>query len=160
MAGRLFLLFLVLPAVEIYLLVKIGGVIGALPTIALLISTALVGSVMARTQGLRVVREAQEALAREEVPQTALLEGILVFAAGLLLVAPGVLTDLAGVVLLIPATRRIVAARLGAALRRRFVVATRFDEVSFHRWERGGDPDVIDVEAEDVEDDDERPKLQ
>ncbi len=113
MFGTLLVVFIVLPIAELFLLVRIGAEIGILPTIGLVVGTGLLGSAMARSQGVRVVREAQAALSRGEMPTASILEGILVFVAGLLLITPGVLTDLLGFALLVPKLRGLVAARLG-----------------------------------------------
>jgi UPF0716 protein FxsA len=160
---RLFLLFTLVPLVELFLLLRIGGAIGPWATLAIVVITGVVGSAMARAQGVRVIRDAQAAMGRGEMPSREILEGILVFAAGLLLVTPGVLTDAVGFALLVPSVRAMVATRIGRSIRERFVVTT-FEGVGlgdrFQRDDRDRpfDPDVIDVEPSD--DDDEPPRLQ
>lgn len=113
------LLFLIVPLVEIYLLIQVGQVIGALPTIALCILTAFVGSALLRQQGLGTLRRAQANLNRGELPALELFEGVAVAVGGVLLLVPGFVTDIAGLVCLIPFTRRLV---VGAALRRLRIV--------------------------------------
>ena len=101
-----FILFLVVPFVEIYLLVEIGARIGAPWTILLVVLTAIVGAWLVRVQGLATWRRFQASLARNELPATALIEGLCLLVAGALLLTPGFFTDAAGFACLIPPLRR------------------------------------------------------
>jgi UPF0716 protein FxsA len=101
----LFLLFLLVPILEIYLLIKVGGLIGALPTVALVVLTAAIGAAMLRQQGLAVLREAQGSLDRGSLPARALLEGAFLVIGGALLLTPGFVTDAVGFACLLPAGR-------------------------------------------------------
>lgn len=101
-----FLLFLVVPLVEIYLLIQVGRVIGALPTIGLCVLTALLGGVLLRQQGLGTLRRARANLNRGEIPALELFEGVALAMGGALLLVPGFATDIAGLTCLIPFTRR------------------------------------------------------
>ena len=101
-----FILFLVVPFVEIYLLVEIGARIGAPWTILLVVMTAIVGAWLVRVQGLATWRRFQASLARNELPATALVEGLCLLIAGALLLTPGFFTDAVGFVCLIPPLRR------------------------------------------------------
>ena len=101
-----FILFLVVPFVEIYLLVEIGARIGAPWTILLVVMTAIVGAWLVRVQGLATWRRFQASLARHEVPATALIEGLFLLIAGALLLTPGFFTDAVGFACLIPLLRR------------------------------------------------------
>ena len=103
-----FILFLVVPFVEIYLLVEIGARIGAPWTILLVVLTAIVGAWLVRVQGLATWRRFQVSLARHELPATALVEGLCLLVAGALLLTPGFFTDAAGFVCLIPQLRRVL----------------------------------------------------
>ena len=153
---RLVAIFVLLPLAELFLLIRIGGEIGALPTVALVVLTGVVGAAMARSQGLRVVRDAQVAMSRGEVPSGALLEGVLVFVAGVLLVASGVLTDALGVALLVPKVRELAARRLARAVKAR-VVVHGYQGFGGAPWRHERDRDVIDVEAD--EDDEGPPRI-
>lgn len=102
----LLLLFIGLPLIELYFLIKIGSVIGAVPTIALSIFTAVLGTWLVRRQGFGVLMRVRDALARDEVPALELLDGVLILMAGLVLLLPGFLTDIFGFLLLIPPLRR------------------------------------------------------
>lgn len=108
----LFLLFLIVPVAEMYLLIKVGGIIGAIPTILLVIFSAVLGVVLLRTQGLATFQRVQQSVARGEPPATAMLEGLLLLVGGGLLLVPGFLTDAVGLLCLIPVFRRYIAATL------------------------------------------------
>ena len=101
-----FILFLVVPFVEIYLLVEIGARIGAPWTILLVVLTAIVGAWLVRVQGLATWRRFQVSLSRNELPATALVEGLWLLIAGALLLTPGFFTDAVGFACLIPPFRR------------------------------------------------------
>lgn len=107
--SRLFLLFTLVPAIELYLLLVIGSWIGPGATVALLLGTGALGAWLARSQGARVLFELSEGLRRGESPAPRLVEGALVLLGGLLLLTPGVLTDALGIALLAPPTRRLLA---------------------------------------------------
>ena len=106
-----FILFLVVPFVEIYLLVEIGARIGAPWTILLVVLTAIVGAWLVRVQGLATWRRFQASLARNELPATALAEGLCLLIAGALLLTPGFFTDAVGFACLIPPLRRTLIRR-------------------------------------------------
>ena len=106
MTHLLFLLFLAVPLLEIYLLIQVGGVIGALPTVAAVVLTALAGAVLVRSQGLATAGRAQEALNQGAVPALEVFEGALLLVAGALLLTPGFFTDALGFLALVPPLRR------------------------------------------------------
>jgi len=103
------LLFLFIPLVEIWLLIRIGGIIGALPTVALVVLTAVIGAALARHQGLATLRRLRESMDRGETPAIEMLEGVLLLAGALLLLTPGFFTDALGFTCLIPPVRRALA---------------------------------------------------
>ncbi len=105
------LLFIGVPLIEIYLLIKVGAVIGAVPAIALTVLCSLLGTWLVRRQGFSVLMRVRETLARNEVPALELLDGALLLVAGLFLLLPGFLTDIIGFLLLIPPLRRWVIRR-------------------------------------------------
>lgn len=113
---KLALLFTLLPLAELYVLIKIGTVIGGLNTLLLVLVTGAAGAWLARMEGLRVLTRARENLRQGMVPAEELVDGLLIFIAGVLLVTPGVITDCMGLLLLFPPTRRHFKIRL----RRRF----------------------------------------
>jgi UPF0716 protein FxsA len=105
---RLFLLLLIVPIVEIVLFIEIGGRIGTWPTIAIVVLTALLGTVMLRRQGVSALRNVQARLAAGENPGRLLADGAMILVAGALLLTPGFFTDAVGFALLFPTVRRLV----------------------------------------------------
>jgi len=101
----LFLLFVAVPLIELALLLKIGSWLGAGQTFALVIITGIVGAALAKWQGLRTAMRVRSEIARGVLPATAMIDGLLIFVAGVLLITPGVLTDAFGLALLIPPAR-------------------------------------------------------
>jgi len=102
---KLFLGFTLIPVIELYLLIKIGAVFGAFNTLLLVVLTGAAGAYLARHQGLQTMLRVRERLQRGEMPAEEMLDAMLIFIAGIVLLTPGLLTDLAGLMLLIPATR-------------------------------------------------------
>ncbi len=103
-----FLLFIGLPALEIFLMIKIGSKIGAIYTIALIFLTAFIGIYYARIQGIQTLRSGILSLYRNEAPIYQILSGASIALASLLLIIPGFLTDIFGFILLIPLTRKFL----------------------------------------------------
>lgn len=112
MAARLLLLFIVAPIVELFLLIKVGSLIGIVPTVALVLLTAIIGSQLVRRQGLEVMNRIRVAQARGDVPAMEMLDGAALLLAGFLLLTPGLISDTLGFVLLIPRLRRHIARAL------------------------------------------------
>jgi UPF0716 protein FxsA len=102
----LFLLLLVVPLVEIYFLIQVGRLIGAIPTIALVVFTAMLGVMLLRFQGWTTLQRTRVAMAQGQVPALEMLEGVLLVLAGILLLIPGFVTDAVGFLLLVPPLRR------------------------------------------------------
>lgn len=108
----LFALFILVPFLEIYLLIKVGSVIGAIPTILLVAFAAVLGVSLLRTQGIATLRRVQQSLARGEVPALEMLEGAVLFMGAVLLLIPGFLTDVVGLLCLVPRFRRYIVIKL------------------------------------------------
>ncbi|NIQ95948.1 MAG: FxsA family protein [Desulfuromonadales bacterium] len=102
---RLLILFTIVPVVEIYILIKVGTTIGAAPTIALIILTGFAGAWLARTQGLDILRRIQISMNAGRMPAEEMIDGAMILAGGVLLLTPGLATDLLGFSLLVPLTR-------------------------------------------------------
>lgn len=100
------LLFLLVPLAEIYILIEVGSVIGALTTIGLCVLTAVIGAGLLRIQGFQTMRRAQENLNRGEIPAIEMFEGVALAFGGALLLTPGFVTDTVGFLCLIPWSRR------------------------------------------------------
>ncbi|MBS4199952.1 membrane protein FxsA [Bacillus sp. FJAT-49732] len=99
------LLFIVIPAIEIGLFILSGKTIGVLPTVGLIILTGIVGAYFAKKQGLEALRRVQNELRSGIPPGNAMLDGVCILAGGLLLLTPGFLTDIMGLLLLLPVSR-------------------------------------------------------
>ena len=109
---RLFVLFVLVPIVEIYLLIQVGGLIGALPTVALVLLTAAVGAAMLRQQGLATLARARRALDSGQPPARELMEGVILLLGGAMLLTPGFVTDALGFFCLVPRSRQWLIAQL------------------------------------------------
>lgn len=108
-APLLLLIFLAVPIFEVYLLIQVGSVIGALPTVALVVLTAVIGVGLLRHQGLATLARAQQSLNAGQMPAIELLEGVGLLVAGAFLLTPGFFTDTLGFLLLIPTFRQALA---------------------------------------------------
>jgi len=116
---RLFILFAVVPVVEVYLLIKVGSLIGAVPTVALLLAISMVGAWLVRHQGFELMRRIQNELAQRRLPAAELLDGAMVLVGGVLLLTPGFFTDFLGLFFLIPFTRAVIKQFVRLWLQRR-----------------------------------------
>ncbi len=147
MFGRLLLIFIGIPLIELYLFLAIGQRIGIFATIATVVLTGFLGAWLTKQQGLKTLARYQQTLSEGRLPHTEVIEGIMILAAGAVLLTPGFLTDLIGFTLLIPPARAWVRNRLTNYLKTRIQVAG--DSVAT----RPNSPvaGVIEIEAEVVE---------
>ena len=118
---KLILAFTIIPIIEIYLLIEIGSIFGALTAITLVILTGFLGAFMARMQGLQTLFRIQESLREGRMPSGELLDGLLIVIAGVVLLTPGFLTDSAGFLLLIPTTRNSIISWLQHQIELRYM---------------------------------------
>lgn len=158
MLFTLFILFIVLPWIELMLLFRVGAAIGGVPTLGLIVLTGVLGASLTRLEGARALGAIRNANRRGEVPAQAILDAFLIFAAGLLLVTPGFLTDGVGFLLLVPSGRALVRWLLVEKLKKHagvhFEVRTgATGPLRKDRGESAADPDVIDVPARELDDD-------
>lgn len=121
------LLFIIIPLVELYLIIKVGGYIGALWTVIIVIMTAVIGVNLLRLQGFNTLRRAQQSMEQGAMPAMEMMEGIVLAVGGALLITPGFLTDTLGFLCLIPASRR--------AIIRSFIRRGSFQMHGFHSHE-------------------------
>jgi UPF0716 protein FxsA len=119
MVGLLFVLFVVVPLVELYVIVTVAQQIGAFPTLALLLTVSVFGAWLVKREGLGVMRRTQAMVQAGDLPAREMVDGALLLAAGTMLVVPGFVTDALGLLLVVPPVRAFVRNRLIA------------------RWERG-----------------------
>src|SRR5215211_2731369 len=118
----LVLIFILVPIAELYVIIKIGGAIGILPTLGLLIADALLGSFLLRQQGRAAWVRFNRALAENRLPHKEVFDGVLIVFGGALLLTPGFITDIFGLILLIPPTRALVRAFGSRTVRRRLAL--------------------------------------
>jgi UPF0716 protein FxsA len=121
------LIFLVVPVVEIYILIQVGQVIGALWTVFFVVLTAVIGVQLLKRQGLSTLSRAQDKMNHGEMPAQELLEGMALMMAGAFLLTPGFFTDAFGFLLLIPTTRKMMMQAIIARLKTsgRYVINTQ-----------------------------------
>lgn len=129
----LFVIFVAVPAAELLLILEVGERLGLLPTLGLILFTALAGVTMARAEGLAVVQRIQQALREGRMPAGELVDGMLILMAAALLLTPGFLTDALGLLVLFPLSRPLFRRLAGRWLRGRMVIHRRppddpFDE--------------------------------
>lgn len=109
MFGRLLLIFIFLPMIELYLLIMLGSRIGLMPTIGLIVLTGVLGASLARQQGLSTLAKIQNEMKQGKPPTQELVEGAMILVGGIVLLTPGILTDLFGFAMMVPGIRKPLA---------------------------------------------------
>jgi UPF0716 protein FxsA len=142
--AKLFLLFLIVPLVEIYFLIEVGDVIGAGFTVFMVVLTALIGAALVRYQGFTTLARAQAEMLNSRMPALEVIEGAMLLLAGALLFIPGFVTDTLGFLLLIPPLRQSMALRF---LKKRVVRAP--DARIYDGEARDADERIMDIEYKD-----------
>lgn len=122
MVGLLALLFLVVPLVELAVIIRVGQWLGVADTLALLILVSVVGAWLAKREGLAVLRRIRQQLEMQNMPGAELLDGALILFAGALLLTPGFVSDVIGILVLLPPVRAALRRSLRRYLARRFAV--------------------------------------
>ena len=138
--NSIILAIIVIPVLEIYLLIKIGSQIGAITTILLIFTTAIIGIYYAKYEGLNTLRSGFSQLSRNETPAYEVISGAAIAFAAILLIIPGFLTDLLGFLLIFPITRKIIFGNFTKKFKSKRTVKNNF----------------IDGEFEDIEDDNDK----
>jgi UPF0716 protein FxsA len=118
----LVVIFILVPIAELYVIIKVGEAIGLVPTVLLLLADAILGSMLLRQQGRAAWVRFNRALAENRLPHKEVFDGVLVIFGGALLITPGFLTDILGLILLIPPTRALVRALASRTVRRRLAM--------------------------------------
>lgn len=145
MLPLLLLVFIVVPIAELYVILQVGGAIGVLPTIAILIADSVIGSALLRSQGRLAWRRFNAALTAGRPPAREVLDGGLVIFGGAFLITPGFITDIVGLLLLIPPTRAVIRRGAGHLIAKRMTARVAAHEGSARRG--GGRPPDYDVEG-------------
>jgi len=120
MLFRLIILFTTIPIIELLLLIELGKALGTWTTILLVLGTGIAGASLAKSQGLSTFKRIRAQLQRGEVPSGEILKGLCILFGGLLLLTPGVLSDIAGILLLCPPVQYLVGEAIGRRLARKF----------------------------------------
>jgi UPF0716 protein FxsA len=116
---KLFLIFAVIPVIELALLIKIGSVIGTLNTIIIVILTAVVGAYMVKLEGIAVMYRIQENMQQGTFPAEELINGMMILMAGVLLLTPGFFTDVVGFLMVFPVSRGVIKRIAGRYIKKR-----------------------------------------
>jgi UPF0716 protein FxsA len=148
----LVVLFIVVPIVELYVIIQIGGAIGVWPTLALLVADAVLGSLLLRQQGRSAWQRFNAALAERRFPGREVADGLMIAVGGTLLLTPGFITDILGLILLIPPSRALVRRAMRAYFSRRFIVVDLGRRTADYRG-RGEHPYDFEGTAEDLDKD-------
>lgn len=139
MFSRLLFLFIFIPIAELYLLIMLGARIGFLPTIGLIVLTGILGASLARQQGLSTLAKIQNELRNGRPPTDKLIEGAMIVVGGIVLITPGILTDLFGFALMVPKFRKSIAENLKKSF------GSNFSTIRPQSREKNSRDDVIDV---------------
>ncbi|GAM10191.1 hypothetical protein OR1_02479 [Geobacter sp. OR-1] len=130
MLGKLFVIFAVVPVLELYVLIKVGKLIGAWETVAILLAVSFAGAWLVRHQGFAILSRIQGELASGRLPAAEMLDGFLVLVGGILLLTPGFITDILGIFFIVPIGRHFLKQYLRRWLEKRLsrggVVIRRF----------------------------------
>ena len=138
--NSILLIIILVPAIEIYLLIKIGYEIGAITTIFLIFTTAIVGVYYAKYEGLNTLKSGFLQLSKNETPAYEVISGAAIAFAALLLIIPGFMTDIIGFILIFPVSRKLIFRKISKKFKK----------------EKNVKKNYIDGDFEDIEDDDER----
>lgn len=150
-------LFIAVPILELYVIIKVGGLIGVLPTLALLLVMSLLGATLLRHQGRSAWQRFNAAIAERRFPGREVADGLMITIGGALLLTPGFITDAVGLLLLLPPTRAIARRLLRAYFGRRFVVVGLGGaRPPYEGNGQDGRPYDFDATAEEIEPDDPR----
>ena len=157
MFAKLLLLFILVPVAELAIFISLGEKIGLFATLGIIILTAFIGAYLTKSQGLKALNNYQQALAQGKLPHEEVMDGLMILIAGAVLLTPGFLTDAIGFSLLIPPFRKVVKAIIKARLKGRVDVVSQNVNAATQNFSqdgsgRSGGPQVINVEAEVVDD--------
>jgi UPF0716 protein FxsA len=117
MFGRLLILFIVVPFIELYLLIKLGQIIDVWPTLGIIILTGVLGANLVKRQGRAVLLQLNQQLAAGQIPAEPLVDGALILVSGVLLITPGLITDTTGLLMLLPPVRAFLRNKLLGGLK-------------------------------------------
>lgn len=148
----LFIIFIVVPLLELMLLLEVGSIIGSGWTFLIIIATAIIGTKLVKQQGLQTWSTIQKKMAQGELPAQSLFDGICILISGVLLITPGFMTDILGLLLLTPPFRYAAYLQLGSKIKIKTMGATHFQSHSFDQpidnehYRKPEQPNTIDGE--------------
>ncbi len=140
--NSIILTIIIIPVLEIYLLIKIGSQIGAITTILLIFTTAIIGIYYAKYEGLNTLRSGFFQLSRNETPAYEVISGAAIAFAAILLIIPGFLTDLLGFLLIFPITRKIIFGNFTKKFKNKKTIKNNFIEGEFEDIEDDNDKKI------------------
>ncbi|MBT4883772.1 FxsA family protein [Glaciecola sp.] len=143
--GKLFLLFVIMPIAEIAVLINVGEIIGGWNTVLLVILSAMIGAYLVKREGVSTLAQAQLKMQQGQVPAEEIGSGLLLLVAGVLLVTPGFITDVFGLLLTLPYTRKKIGGVLFHALNGKMHASAHFSQSGFGQTYAQND-DIIDAE--------------
>ena len=149
-SGKLFLAFTIIPFVELYILFRLADLTSALTTLTIVILTGIVGAYIAKREGLSIFKKTQEKLSEGSLPKDTLIEGLCVLIGGILLLTPGILTDIFGFSLLFPVTRVIYR----EFIKKHFKTKVNYQMYTNQTkdYKSTDEDEVIDVDYEEIDD--------
>ena len=124
----LFLVFIIVPLIELMLLIEVGGIIGSGWTFLIIIATAIIGTKLVKQQGLQTWSKIQQEMATAQLPAQSLFDGICILISGILLITPGLITDVIGMLLLTPAFRTLAYTQLGSKIKFKAASSAHFHQ--------------------------------
>lgn len=124
----LFLVFIIVPLIELMLLIEVGGIIGSGWTFLIIIATAIIGTKLVKQQGLQTWSKIQQEMVTGQLPAQSLFDGICILISGILLITPGLITDVIGMLLLTPAFRTLAYTQLGSKIKFKAASSAHFHQ--------------------------------
>lgn len=152
MFARLLIIFIFVPLVELYILIKVGKILGTGNTILIVILTGILGATFAKSQGIGIISKIRNSLNQMKIPENELIQGLMILAGGIMLITPGFLTDLLGFSLILPFTRKFYTSLLISYLK---------NKIKSGQWQHYGkyDYNMNDIDNESNEDSDNKPEI-
>jgi len=148
----LFLILIVVPLIELMLLIQVGGMIGTGWTFVLIIATAFIGAKLVRQQGLQTWSNIQQEMAQGQLPAQSLFDGICILISGVMLITPGLITDVIGLLLMIPAFRAVSYRQFGSKIKFKAAASAHFQQSQGHSTFEGEFTEKTDTEHRLTED--------
>jgi len=152
MFPRLLIVFIFVPLVELFILIKVGRLVGTGNTILIVILTGILGAAFAKSQGIGIISKIRNSLNQMKIPENELIQGLMILAGGIMLITPGFLTDLLGFSLIFPFTRKFYTNLLISYLK---------NKIKSGPWQHYGtyDYNMNDPNNESNEDSDDKPEI-